>query len=102
MVLKYETLRKKYFTTSDYNNFTSGIFDAMIKQKEFVNKSNISNLVKDCDLNTKLATLATGAELKAEQDKILKLQMHDLSYFHGKFFLVMMDLKMFFNQETLG
>ena len=34
---------------------------AKIKQKEFVNKSNISNLVKNSDLNTKLATLATKA-----------------------------------------
>ena len=35
----------KYFTTSDYNNFTSDILDAKIKQKELVNISNISNLV---------------------------------------------------------
>ena len=35
-----------------------------------MNKSDISNLVK----NTKLTTLATKAELKAEPDKIMKLQ----------------------------
>ena len=34
-----------------------------------MNKSNISNLVKDSDLNAKLET-ATKAELKAEQDKM--------------------------------
>ena len=45
---------------------------ANIKQKELLHKSNISNLVKNPDLNTKLATLATRAELKAEQDKIVK------------------------------
>ena len=31
--------------------------------------------------------LATKAELKAEQDKIVKLETHDLSYFLGKIFL---------------
>ena len=35
-------------------------------------KANISNLVKDSDLNTKLATLATKAELN-----IVKLQTYD-------------------------
>ena len=35
-------------------------------------------------LNTKLTTIATKAELKAEQDKIIKLQKYDLSYFLGR------------------
>ena len=76
----------KYFTTSDYNKFTSDILDAKVKQKELVNKSNISNLVKNPDLNAKLATLATKAELKAEQDKIVKLETIDSNYFHRKCF----------------
>ena len=58
----------------------SDIFDTKIKQ-EFVNKSDISNLVKNSDLHRKIETLATEAELKAQQDKIVKLQTHDLSYF---------------------
>ena len=44
----------KYFTTSDYNKFTSEILDAKIKQKGLVNKSDISNLVKDSDLTQNL------------------------------------------------
>ena len=48
----------------------------MIKQKKLVNKSDISDLVKNSDLNTKLAILAVEAELKAEQDKIVKLKAH--------------------------
>ena len=76
----------KYITISDQNKFTSDILHAKIKQKELVNKSHISNLVKNSDLNTNLSTLATKAELKAEQDKIVKLQTHDLSYFLGKNF----------------
>ena len=43
------------------------------------------NLVKDSDWNTKLATLATKAELKI---KVVKLQIHDLNHFLGKSFFV--------------
>ena len=35
-------------------------------------------------MNKKVAALATKAELKAEQDEILKLQAFDSSYFRGK------------------
>ena len=52
-----------------------------------VNESNTSNLVQDSDLKAKLAALATKAELNAEQDKIVKLQTHDLScFFVNNFF----------------
>ena len=60
-ILKHET---KYPTTSDYNRFTAEILEAKIKGKGLINKSNISNLVNSYDLNAKLATLATKAELK--------------------------------------
>ena len=62
--------------TSDYNKFTSEIHDAKIKEKGLVNKSNTSNLVKNSDLNTKIETLATKVELKAEEDKIVKKKSH--------------------------
>ena len=58
-------IEKKYFTTADYNKFTNETFDANIKQKELVNNSDMSNIKKNSDLNIKLATLATKAELKA-------------------------------------
>ena len=61
-----------------------------MKQKELVDKYDIPNLIKNSDLNTKLVTLATKPELKAEKDKNSKLQVIDSSYFHGKNFLVMM------------
>ena len=47
-------------------------------------KTNISNLVKNSNLNTKLATLATKAELKADEDEIVKFQGFDLIYFRCK------------------
>ena len=62
------------------------MLDAKIKHKELVNKSDISNLVKTSNLNTKLATFATKAELKAEQEKYLKLEEFDSRYFHGNDF----------------
>ena len=57
MMLKYQG---KCITNYDYNKFASDILNAMIKQKGLVNTANISNLVKNFDLNTKLATLATS------------------------------------------
>ena len=64
MTLKYQ--QSKEHTTSDYNKVTKEIIDARIKQKELISKSDNSNLVKDFALNTRLGTLATKPELKAE------------------------------------
>ena len=57
------------------------------KEKGLVDKSNISDLVKYSDLNTKLVALATKAELKTKQEKILKLQAFDSSLLFGKSYL---------------
>ena len=64
----------KCFTTSDYNKFTDKILDVKIKDKKLVNKSDIIN---SSDLEKKIKKLATKAELKAEQDKIVKLKTYD-------------------------
>ena len=50
----------------------SDILDAKITRKELLNKSDISNLIKNSDLNTKLKTLTAKTDLKAEQDEIKK------------------------------
>ena len=63
---KISEFEGKYFPTSDDIKFSNDIVDATIKQKDLVNKSVISNLTKDSDLNVKFTTLATEAELKAE------------------------------------
>ena len=83
---KISEIEGKYFTASGYNKFSSDILDTKIKQKELVNKSNIFNFVKNSDLNTKLTTLTTNAESKAEQDKSVKLEAFDSSYFCRKNF----------------
>ena len=66
---------RKYCTTSDKNKWTSEILGPKVKEKWLVNESNISNLVKNPDLNTKLVTLATKTELKAEKDKFFLLKL---------------------------
>ena len=38
---KIKDIEGKYFTTDDYNKFTSDILDVKIKQRELVNKSDI-------------------------------------------------------------
>ena len=43
---KISEMEGKQFTNSDYNKFTNDILDAKIKQKELLNKSDISNFVK--------------------------------------------------------
>ena len=44
----------------------------------------MSRFIKNADLDKKLTILAAKAELKVEQDKILKLQAFDWSSFRGK------------------
>ena len=57
------------------------MLDAKIKQNKLIDQSDISNLVKNSDLNS---TLATEAELKAEQNKIVKPQTFYSSCIHCK------------------
>ena len=79
------------------------MLDAKKKQKDLVSKSIISGIVKNFDLNIKLATLVTKAELKAEQDKTMKLQTYDLSYFRGKnlFVMIVFIIYLFINQHLI-
>ena len=64
-----------------------------IKQTGLVDKFDIAGFKNNSDLNNKAATLATKAELKAEQDKIVTLQVFDSSYFRGKIILKMIVLR---------
>ena len=74
-------IEKRYLTICCYNKFTKDILDAKEKQK-----SDIFGFINDSDLHKKIKKLASKAELKAEQDKIVKLETYNLSYFLGKFF----------------
>ena len=81
---KIPDIESKYFTTSKYNKFMNEIIGNKMKEKELVKKSDISGFINNSDLDNKIATLATKAELKAEQDKIVKVQVFDSSYLCGK------------------
>ena len=70
MTLKYNKL-KENLINADYNKFTSETLDAKIRK--VVDEYDISGLVNNTDLNTTFSTLATKAELKAEQNQIVKL-----------------------------
>ena len=49
------------------------------------NKSNISEFMNNSDLDKNIAALATKVELKAEHNKIVKLQAYYSNfYFRGK------------------
>ena len=60
------------------------ILNTNIKEKELLNKSDISGFIDNSNLDKKIAALTTKAELKAEKDKIVKLQAFDSSYFRYK------------------
>ena len=73
----------KYFTTSDYNKFTNEIIGNKVKEITLLNKSDVSGFIDNSDVNKNITTLATKAELKAEQKKITKLQALDSNYLRG-------------------
>ena len=45
---KIKDIERKYFSTTDYNKFTSDVLDVKIKQKELVNKSDIDKKTNKC------------------------------------------------------
>ena len=78
--IKY--IKDKYFTTFDYNNFTNNILDEKITTKKLVNESVLNEKIKTLITNKEIKKKkATKAELKAEQDEIVKIQTYGLSIF---------------------
>ena len=101
-------IKKKYFTTSDYDRFTIGILDEKITKK-LVNESGLDEKIKTLATKEEIKALATNAELKAEQDKVVKLQAYDLILFVGQsyffndgsqFYLILQPL--YYNLKRLG
>ena len=86
-------IESEYFTTSNYNKYTRNILDGKLKEKELVDESAIIGFINNADWNKEVVTLATKTELKAEEDKIVKLQAFYSSYFAAKVILKMMALK---------
>ena len=63
---KISDIKTKCFTTSNYRKFTRETLDAKIKIKRSVDKSSISNIVKNSKLSIKLQKSAITAESKAK------------------------------------
>ena len=81
---KNKTFKGKYFTTSNYDKFTNVILDAKTENERLVNKSDIFEFINGSDLDDKIVTLGTKADLKAEQERIAKIQAFDSNYFWVK------------------
>ena len=64
------------------------MLSAKIKKKELVNKSGISGFINNTDLVEQIKKSATKAELKAQQDKIEKLQTYDSCLFIGQSYFI--------------
>ena len=74
---KISEIEKNVFNTSDYNTFTSDILDAMIKGKKLVDQT-------------------AKAELKAQQNKILQLQVFDF------FLMIVFKICLLINQHLIN
>ena len=81
---KISDIESKYFTTFDYDKFMNEIIDNKIKGKELDKRSDFSGFIENTILDKKIATLAPKVELKAEQDKKVKLHGFILSYIRVK------------------
>ena len=75
---KISEIGNKCIITADYNKFTRNVNAEMIEKWKCFRKTNIVDQVKNSELNKKVAILATKAELKAEEDKITKIQAFGL------------------------
>ena len=51
---KISDIGGKYFTTSEFNKFIDNVLGAKIKNKELDNKSDISKLINNTDLDEKI------------------------------------------------
>ena len=105
MIYIYNKIKSNncYITLTDFNKFTKDILDEKIKKEKLVNESSLNKNIKTLATKEEIKTLATKAELKAEQDKIVSrtIETLDVSYFLGKFFLLMIVFKicLFINQR---
>ena len=70
---KIECIKNERFLTCDYNKFTNNILDAKETAKNSVNKSGLNKKIKTLAPKEEIKKSATKAEIKAEQDKKVKL-----------------------------
>ena len=73
-----DVVKKNQIVMQKQKKLRVNILDEKINQKDLVHKSDHSGFINKTYLNRKIKTLPPKAELKAEQDKIVKLQKRDL------------------------
>ena len=91
-------MKRQYLIANIINVLKAHSFAARIKQANLASKNNISDLAKRKQkdiLDKKTEKLAIKAELKAEQDKIEKLQTYDLSLFIDQSYFIINGSKSF-------
>ena len=81
-------IKDKYLSTFDYNKFTNKLFDEKITANKLDNESGLNEKIKILATKKEIEKLAIKAELKVEQDKIVKFQTYDLSHFIGQSYFV--------------
>ena len=81
---KIKDIELKYFTTADYNKFYKWNTWYKDKSKKLVLWTWYLLSREESWIKHRTLKLATKVEWKAEQDKIVKLQTHDLSFLLGK------------------
>ena len=86
LLQKYQTLRKNILLLLIIINLLMIYLIRRWKKRKIVNESHISRFINNTDLDERITKIATTPELKAEQDKITKLQTYNFSYFLGKNF----------------
>ena len=95
---KLVKVKRQYLIANIINVLKAHSFAARIKQANLASKNNISDLAKRKQkdiLDKKTEKLAIKAELKAEQDKIEKLQTYDLSLFIDQSYFIINGSKSF-------
>ena len=66
----------------------NNILDAKVKNYKLVHEPDVFGFINNSHLNKNIKTLAAKAELKAEQDKIEKLQIYHSSLFTGQSYFI--------------
>ena len=69
-------IKNKYFTTTDNNKFSSNIFNGKITRKKLVNETGLNEKTKALSTKEEIKKTATKTQLKAGQDKIVKLETY--------------------------
>ena len=83
MMQKYQTLKLNILSHTTMIHLLVKYLTKIWKN-DLAGKSDISGFIANSDLDKKITTLATKAELNSGQDKIVKLEAFDSHYFRGE------------------